>query len=466
MSSSNDHNNSTILVIDDETTDRRSLTAALEDAGHTVTGADSISTAVGILEKQVFDLVLTDLVVGGGSGLEIVKMIRQGFPETETILLTERGSADAAVEALKSGASDYVTKPITDQCLVLKVQHTLRVRQMKQELTSLRQHVAMNYGFDNIVGISRSIVNLKETAQRIAPTDITTLLSGASGTGKELFARAIHHHSERRNGKFVAIDCSSIPETLMESQFFGHVTGSDGAAVKPGLFAEADGGTAFLDQVNHLPVSVQTRLLQFLQNSEILPVGGRVSSKVDVRIIAAGDEDLGGLVKRGDFREDLYYRLNVIPLRLPTLAERADDIEILTEYFLRKIANELKKPPLSISRLAVDKLLGYSWPGNVRELENTLKRGAALCSGDRLEADDIMFIAGDRNGIESNTRTASTITLKSGLLDNSQRTLIIKALDNNGWNYTKTAAELGIGRTTLWRKIKKYSLRNDLVKTP
>jgi DNA-binding NtrC family response regulator len=463
MSTSDENKNNPILVIDDETAQRRSAITALENAGYTAMEADSISVAIDTLENHDIDLVITDLHIGGGSGLEIIKLVKQSFPETETVLLTDYTSIESGGEAMQMGASDYVTRPYRDGRFLQKVQKTLERRKMRLELTALRQHVAMSYGFDNIVGISRSIIQLKETAQRIAPTDITTLITGASGTGKELFARAIHHHSERRNKRFVAIDCSTIPEALMESQLFGHRKSTDDSPeYKPGLFDEADGGTGYLDRINEMPMRAQTGLLQLLQNSEVHPVGCRESHKVDVRIIAACDHDLSSLVAQNEFRDDLYYRLNVIGLHLPRLAERAEDIEILTEYFLRKISGELKKPTLTISRQAVDRLSSYAWPGNVRELENTLKRGAALCTGDRLETEDIMFIAGDRTAIEDISQSASTVTLKAGLLDNSQRTLIIKALNNNGWNYTRTAAELGIGRTTLWRKIKKYSLKNEM----
>jgi DNA-binding NtrC family response regulator len=456
----------TILIIDDEAAIRRTLTLLLGKDGYMVREASNIAEAVRILSEQTVDLAIVDLRLGDESGLDLIRLIQQNHRETESILLTAYGSIESSVEAIQTGACDYITKPFSNNELTLRVGKALERKIMKEEIITLRQHVAMTYGFDNIVGISKPIAHIKETAKRIAPTDITVLITGASGTGKELFARAIHHHSNRRSGPFVAIDCSAIPEALLESELFGHMKGSFTSAIRtsPGLLEEADGGTVFLDEVSNMPASIQVKLLRFLQDSVIRRIGSSSSRKVDVRIIAATNRDLGTMVSEGLFREDLYYRLNVIPLRLPTLVERAEDTEILTDYFIRKIAGEMNKPPAAISREAVDKLLGHRWPGNVRELENTLKRGIALCTSDRLEADDIIFIATDRSGQNPAEHvTKTTLTLKGNLLDSGQRTLIVKALNDNDWNYTKTATELGIGRTTLWRKVRKYDLKRDLV---
>ena len=254
----------------------------------------------------------------------------------------------------------------------------------------------------------------------------------------------------------------------MESELFGHTKGSFTSASQnhTGLFEEADNGTLFLDEVANMPTSIQVKLLRFLQDSIIRKVGASTSSKVDVRIVAATNRDLSGMVADGKFREDLYYRLNVIPLGLPTLKERIEDVEILTDYFLRRIAAEIGRPSLTISREAVDKLLGHSWPGNVRELENTLKRAAALCTATHLEAGDVMFIVSDENRAQQPLGpTKSSLRLKGNLLDHSQRRLIVQALTENNWNYTRTASELGIGRTTLWRKIKRYDLKREPVIT-
>jgi two-component system, NtrC family, response regulator AtoC len=464
MNDSFDSKAITILVVDDEPGTRRFLQGTLEKHGYRVYDAENIETAKRELAARSFDLVLSDLRLGQESGLDLIKLVRRDYPESEIILVTGYASIESAVEAMRCGAYDYLTKPVSPQELMLRVQKAIERKLMRQELTALRQHVAMSYGFDNIVGISKPIQQIKETAKRIAPTDITVLITGGSGTGKELFARAIHYHSNRRFGKFIPIDCSAVPEGLLESELFGHVKGSftHAVATKKGLFEEADGGTLFLDELSNMPQSTQVKLLRFLQDSEVRPVGAVISKKVNVRVVAATNKDLRLLVAEGAFREDLYYRLNVIPLSLPSLTERAEDIEILVEYFLRKIANDTGGASLSISRAAIDLLLAHSWPGNVRELENTLKRGAALCATGRIEADDIIFISGDRSAVKAEPGPAvSTLTLKGGLLDSGQRSLIIKALNDSEWNYTKAAAELGIGRTTLWRKLKKYNLTRE-----
>jgi two-component system response regulator HydG len=455
-----------ILVVDDEAAPRRFLAVILGREGYRVSEADSVAGGMKILDEESIDLLISDLRIGGDSGINLIRSAHQNHPEIESVLVTAFGSIENAVEAIRAGAFDYITKPYSNEQLLVKVQKALERRFMKKELSVLRQHVAMSYGFDNIVGISKVMQQLKETAKRIAPTDITVLITGPSGTGKELFARALHHHSNRRSGPFVAIDCSAIPEALLESELFGHMKGSFTSAWqnKKGLFEEADGGTVFLDEVSNMPASTQSKLLRFLQDSEVRPVGSAISKKVDVRIVAATNRELKTMVTENSFREDLYYRLNVIPITLPTLNERMEDVEILTEYFLRKIASEMDGKTLHISRQAVDKLLSHTWPGNVRELENTLKRGAALCSDGQINVEDIIFIAGDRTpAVEPVQPTKVSLTIKGGLLDNSQRTLILKALNDNQWNFTKTATELGIGRTTLWRKVRKYDLRQELI---
>jgi DNA-binding NtrC family response regulator len=456
----------TVLIVDDEASIRRTLTILLRKADYTVLDAANIAGASQILKKQAIDLVVVDLRLGEESGIDLIRLIKQSYPDTESILLTAYGTIEGSVQAMQAGAFDYVTKPFSNHEFLLRAGKALERKKMKEEIVSLRQHVAMSYGFDNIVGISKLISQVKETANRIAPTDITTLITGASGTGKELFARAIHHHSRRRNQPFIAIDCSAIPESLMESELFGHVKGSFTSAIsdRKGLLESAHGGTVFLDEVSNMPASIQVKLLRFLQDSVIRRLGSAVSTKIDVRILAATNRDLGTMVASGEFREDLYYRLNVIPLNLPTLRERAEDVEILTEYFLRRISIEVERPSMTISREAVDKLLTHHWPGNIRELENTLKRAIALCTSNQLETADIMFIASDTDHHKTPVGpTRISLQIKGNLLDNNQRNLIVGALNENNWNYTKTAQELGIGRTTLWRKIKKYDLKQDLV---
>jgi len=454
-----------VLVVDDDSTVRKILSILLGQAGHRVQEAESLSAATHKLGEHSYDLAIIDLFLSDGNGIDLIRMIREDHPNTEAILLTGHGTIESSVEAMQAGAFDYVTKPFSNHEFMIRVGKALERHRMQQEIASLRQHVAMNFGFDNIVGISKQIHQVIETARRIAPTDITVLITGASGTGKELFARAIHHHSNRRRQPFVAIDCSAIPETLMESELFGHTKGSFTSANqnRKGLLEEADGGTVFLDEVSNMPASIQVKLLRFLQDSVIRRIGSTATRKVDVRIVAATNRELSTMVTEGKFRQDLYYRLNVIPLNLPTLKERFEDIEILTEYFLRRLATEIGRPSLTISRDAVDRLLSHTWPGNIRELENTLKRAAVLCTSNQLDTGDIIFVASDERAPgQPSGPSRTSLRIKGNLLDNTQRELIVKALEENGWNYTRTANDLGIGRTTLWRKIKRYDLKRDL----
>ena len=456
----------TVLIVDDERSVRTTLALILRRENLLVKEADCLAEASRQLSSGAVDLAIVDLRMGEDNGLDLIRLIKQKYPETESILLTAYGSIESSVEAMKTGACDYITKPFSNQEIAIRINKALEQKRMKQEIMTLRQHVAMSYGFDNIVGISKAIDQVKETARRIAPTDITVLFTGPSGTGKELFARAIHHHSRRRTEPFVAIDCSAIPESLMESELFGHAQGAFTSASRSrmGLFEEADNGTIFLDEVSNMPLSIQVKLLRFLQDSVVRKIGSSSARKINVRIVAATNRDLGMMVKSGEFREDLYYRLNVIPVTLPPLVDRMEDIEILTDYFLRKIALEIQKPSLSVSRAAAGKLLSHTWPGNVRELENTLKRAAALCTNTTLQPEDIMFVASDvdRPAPGADERVGRrSLSLKGNLLHDNQKNLIIRALNDNDWNYSKTASELGIGRTTLWRKIKKFDLKRQ-----
>jgi len=466
MKNDTNNNSNRVLIVDDEVSLRRTLSILLKSANYDTVEADTISSASKLLSSEKIDLVIVDLQLGDENGIDLIHIIKQKHSQTEAILITGYGSIENSVEAMQAGAFDYITKPFSNSELLMRISKALERKNMRQELQTLRQHVAMSYGFDNIVGISKIMEQVKETAKRVAPTDITVLITGASGTGKELFARAIHHHSQRRNGSFVAIDCSAIPETLLESELFGHIKGSFTSASrdKRGLLEEADGGTVFLDEISNMPLSVQVKLLRFLQDSIIKPVGSSVSRKVDVRIVGATNTNLAEMIAKGKFRDDLYYRLSVIPINLPSLIDRPEDIEILTHYFLRKIVGEINREGMTISRDAVEKLRAHHWPGNVRELENTLKRGATLCTTNHLESSDIIFITSDQSQTTDILPSHKTkLRLKGNTLDNNQRTLIVKALNDNKWNYTKTASELGIGRTTLWRKIKKYDLGQEVV---
>lgn len=445
-----------ILIVDDEM-GMRSMLAKLftRNKFETVMAADGRKAAE-YLEAQIFDLVLTDLRLGGESGLDILSLVKRSHPETEVIIMTAYGTVETAVKAIQNGASDYITKPFKNEELVFKVNRALERQDLRHTVRYLQQEVAHQFGFDNIIGNSKVIGDLKKVVSRIATTNIAVLITGESGTGKELFAKVIHHHSDRRKRAFVPINCSAIPENLLESELFGHVKGAFTSAVanKRGLFEEADGGTIFLDEIGDLPYSIQAKLLRVLQEKEIRPVGGNVTKAIDVRVVAATNADLSRLVQEGTFREDLYYRLNVMPLHIPPLRERLEDVPALTEYFLRKIRIEYERGPITLSADGLELLLRHSWPGNVRELENTLKRAVALSGRDQIRYEDIIFISPRGTNLTTEPETPS----RGRSLQESQKLQILKSLEENDWNYSLTANQLGIGRTTLWRKIKKYNL--------
>jgi len=441
--------------------------ALKQENKYEITAAGSTDEVFTDLERESVALIITDVTTEKDFGFEIIQKVKRSYPNAETIFLTDSQNDENTIRGMEEGALDFLIKPLIKKQALLKIEKAFEKVIAHKELFILRQQVAMSYGYDNLVGISRPMVQIKDTVMRIAPTDITVMLTGSSGTGKELLARTLHHHSARRQKPFITVDCSTTPENMLTSDLFGReIKTSNDTSDNLGMFEKADGGTLFLDEVGYLPESVQAQLLKYFQYSEIKPVGASASKKVNVRIIAAATRDISILVTENKFSEELYCRLNVIPIRLPNLVQRAEDIEILTDYFLRKITYETDRGILSITRPAVDKLLRHDWPGNIRELENTLKRAAAFCADNKIDAEDIVFITGGKNiNAQSDAPPRQTLTIKGGTLDKGQRSLIIRALTDNNWNYTKTASELGIGRTTLWRKIKKYNLKKELIES-
>ncbi|MEZ5357539.1 MAG: sigma-54 dependent transcriptional regulator [Candidatus Zixiibacteriota bacterium] len=445
-----------ILIVDDEVGMRNMLAKLFAKNDFDTAVAHNVEEAVGHLETRVFDLVLSDLRLGSESGMEVLSSVKRIHPETDVIIMTAYGSVESAVEAIQGGAADYITKPFKSEEIVFKVKRALDNINLRQTVRYLRQTVAQSFGYDNIIGTSKSIRDLKVVVDRIASTDIAVLISGESGTGKELFAKVIHHHSDRRKKAFVPINCSAIPENLLESELFGYNKGAFTGAysTKKGLFEEADGGTIFLDEIGDMPFQLQAKLLRVLQEKELRPVGSNTSKTIDVRVIAASNADLATMVRESRFREDLYYRLNVMPLHIPPLRERPEDIPALTDYFLKNISREYDRPHLTISADGLELLLKHTWPGNVRELENTLKRASALSRRNTIQYEDIIFISPRETCLT--TQPASSGRPRS--LQETQKQQILTSLEENDWNYSMTANQLGIGRTTLWRKIKKYNL--------
>ncbi len=424
------------------------LRPLLRDLGCEVTLLSNESSGSGLIER-------CHLVVVSASVLQAHNDLREALgnrsDRTAVLCLVDETSVGSP---LQPGAMvDTVPLDSEPARLCAAAERLLRLTRLEPELVQLRQSVAMSYGFDNIVGIAKPMRQLKDSLRRVAPTDIAILLNGPAGAGKELIARTLHHHSRRRNRPFVPVDFSALPEMVIEQSLFEGMPPSESPLIK-----QAEGGTLFLDAVDAATPAIQARLLEFTRTG-MLNSSGSDNAKIDVRLIAATDRDLPSLVGRGWFDRSLYSAIGQIPLEVPALIDRREDIEVLCEYFLRRLAAEDGCAAYQISRDAVDKLQRHSWPGNVRELENCLRRAAALCQGDTLEPRDVTFVGGEN-------AQASAAGCEDGQaggrrLDDSQRDIIVRALNENDWNYTRTAQELGIGRTTLWRKVKKYRLHEE-----
>lgn len=453
---------SSILIVDDDRNVCGALKNLLTRHGHEVDCAFQATSAKEILDKRLFDLVITDLRLADGLGTEIIRAAKTVSPDSEVIMLTGFSTIDTAVEAMRAGAFDYMTKPFSDTEMLLTVDKALSQKSMKTELRHLKRAFADSFNFDNIIGGSSAIRGIIDVVKQIAPQEINVLITGDSGTGKELIAKAIHNNSQRREGKFVAINCSAMPELLLESELFGHVKGAftSATANKKGLFEEASGGTIFLDEVGDTSASLQAKLLRVLQEEEIRPVGSNETFKTNVRVIAATNKNLEQMVARNRFREDLYYRLNVISLHVPSLGDRREDIVPLAQHFLSKYCTHFNKPAKRFSVAACEKLMMHEWPGNVRELENTIKRAVALSISEVIDVDNLFLMKPmPKREEKSDSRTAAQLDTTS--LQDMAREHIVRSLKENRWNYSITAGKLGIGRTTLWRKVKKYNIVKD-----
>jgi two-component system response regulator PilR (NtrC family) len=378
-----------ILVVDDEVSMREVLDITLRQEGYDVTLADSGEAALRALDEAAFDLVVTDLRMKGVDGLAVLRAVKERAPGTAVLMVTAFASTDSAVEAMKLGAYDYVTKPFKLDELRLTIASALERKRLREENQALRRQLQRERGFANFVGKSRRMVAVFETIRKIADSPSNVMITGETGTGKELVAQAIHHESTRRDRPFVSVNCGAIPAGLMESELFGHVKGAFTGAISDtrGLFAAADGGTLFLDEITEIPTSVQVKLLRAIQERSIRRVGEPRDVRVDVRLIAASNRDLTRAVADGVLREDLFYRLNVIPIELPALRERRDDIPLLVDHFLQRLAHETGKELRSIGPDALARLEGYRWPGNIRELQNVVERAVVLGTGAVLGVD-------------------------------------------------------------------------------
>lgn len=456
-----------ILVVDDEEVIRKALIKLLASEGYTVDAAEDAFEAIEKVKEGWIDLVLTDLKMPEKDGIALIREVKEISPDTACIVMTGFGTINSAVEAVKAGAYHYITKPFQLDDVLSLVSRSLEHKILKAENREYRKQVKSEYAFDNIIGTSDAIRDVFEAVKKVADTDSTVLLLGESGTGKELFARAIHYNSSRADRPLVAVNCGAIPETLLESELFGHMKGAFTGAIQSriGRFAAAHQGSIFLDEIGEMSPRLQVKLLRVIQERRLEPVGSTKSQEVDVRIIVATHRNIDEMVKKGEFREDLYYRLNVIPMRIPPLRERMDDIPLLIEHFLDRYAKMNRVPPPIISQEIMDIFCKYDWPGNVRELENTIERLVVLKSGKLVERSDFpeKFIQAESIVPCPPVKIPDAgISFKKAVRD-FENGLILKALEKANWNKNKAAHLLKLNRTTLVEKIKKKQLQRSAV---
>ncbi|MBZ5618893.1 MAG: sigma-54 dependent transcriptional regulator [Acidobacteriia bacterium] len=455
-----------ILVVDDDESLRRITQMQLEEAGYDALTASNGNAALALIEEEAPALVITDLRMPGLSGLELLKKVRESYPHTTVLMITAFGTVQTAVEAMKAGAYDYITKPIDYEELVLVVNRAMEHHQLLEEVRTLRASLDNKYGFESIIGRSKVLLNVLEMASRVAQKNSTVLIRGETGTGKELLARAIHQNSRRKDQPFVTINCGAIPKDLLESELFGHAKGSFTGAFSPkrGKVETADGGTLFLDEIGELPVELQVKLLRLIQQGEIEKVGATSPATVDVRIIAATHRNLQSLIEDGSFREDLFYRLAVIPLELPPLRERSDDIPELVQSLFLKAKQKHGVPNLKLPPHLIPYFCGYRWPGNVRELENVVERLTVLAVGDEIALSDLPeFLRGERPGHEA---IQLELPPQGISLEAVEKELILKALKKFEGNQTKAAAFLDVSRRTLIYRMEKHGIHRESDETP
>ena len=451
-------NESSVLVVDDDPAHRIMLRTLLTGWGYTVFEADDGSTAIEKVYEQAFDLILMDIRMIKVSGLEALSEIKAFNPAIPVIIMTAYSSVATAVEALKSGAYDYLTKPLDFDELRLAMERAMDHRQLKEENRLLRESLGNHFDRQNIIGRSPAMVKLLETVAQVAPSEATVLITGESGTGKEMIAGAIHFNSPRKDGPFVKINCAAITETLLESELFGHEKGAFTGAhrKKEGRFRQAHGGSFFLDEISEMSLAMQVKLLRVLQEREITRVGGEEVIKVDVRVIAATNKDLLGEIDTGRFREDLFYRLNVVTLNMPPLRERKQDIPLLAQRFLTMFCEKNRKEIRGFTPQAMDRMLRYDWPGNVRELMNAVERGVVLSGSEYLDEEELPLLLRDASQEEE---TLSKEAIPADLpLEEVEKASILKTLEQTGGNKSEAARRLGITRRTLHKKLKKYGV--------
>lgn len=446
-----------ILIVDDDGAHRKMLYALLSNEGYDVYGAVDGTEAVSAIEESFYDIIIMDIKMKQMDGIEALKLIKQLSPQIPVVMMTAFATVNTAVEALKSGAFDYLTKPIDIEEVKIIVKKTLEHRKLEQENRYLRERIDDRFDFSEIIGSSPPMQHVFETVSLVAPTQATILITGESGTGKELIANAIHHNSPRKDTAFIKINCAALTETLLESELFGHEKGAFTGAQKrkKGRFQLAHLGSIFLDEVGEMSLGTQAKILRVLQAQEFDMVGGTTPIKVDVRVIAATNRVLEADIASGRFREDLYYRLNVVQIEMPPLCKRQEDIPLLAERFLRHYSKKNRRFLKGFSPRAMDFLMRYPWPGNVRELENIVERAVILARGDVISYSE--FPEKIRQGGENSINEGVAISVGKTLKD-VEKDMILKTLDHNGGNRTHTAKMLGISRRTLQLKLKEYGV--------
>jgi DNA-binding NtrC family response regulator len=449
-----------LLLVDDDRQVLDSMADWLRDQGFLLDTATNYATAAAALDKKPYDLALVDIRLPDRDGFDVLAHCREKHPNTTVILLTGYGTVESAIEAIRTGAFDFLTKPLIDDELLMAIERALNQRRVIEENKTLKAQLDLRFGLDNVVGHDHRMLRVFDLVDSVADTRTTVLITGESGTGKSLIARAIHRRSPRRNKNFVEVACGALPDTLLESELFGHVAGSFTGATgdKVGKFLQADGGTIFLDEISTASPSLQVKLLRILQDFEFEPVGGTKTFHVDSRVILATNEDLTKLVTEGRFRQDLYYRVNVINIELPSLRERISDIPLLARHFLARVCEESNKKVVDFNDDAMVAMQRYRWPGNVRELQNVVERAVLLGKGDKVRVEDLPNALHTSSPLS--TAPIGDRTLKQAL-EEPERQIILDVLERHHWNRNLTADALGVNRTTLYKKMKRLGLEDS-----
>jgi len=456
-------NRNTILVVDDDNAHRTMLRTLIGGWGYEIDDADDGGAAIEKVKEQSYDLVLMDVRMVKISGLEALEKIKSYNPAIPIIIMTAYSSVETAIDALKKGAHDYLTKPLDFDKLRITIERSMEHTRLKEENRLLKQSLGQHFDRRNIIGQSPAMKNLLETVSQVAPSEATVLITGDSGTGKELIAGAVHFNSHRKEGPFIKLNCAAITETLLESELFGHEKGAFTGAErrKEGRFFQAHGGSLFLDEVSEMSLTMQVKLLRVLQEREFTRVGGENNIQVDVRMMAATNKNLPELISKGEFREDLFYRLNVVGLEIPPLKQRREDVPLLAQHFLEVFAARNNKGIKGFTPQAMDHLIHYDWPGNVRELMNAVERAVVLSQADFLSENDFTIIRGsevNRNASRPDSVNAQIIMDGATPLEEVEKTTILNTLEASGGNKSEAARRLGITRKTLHKKLKAYGV--------